>query len=180
MTILVRKAGPADRPAVLALLDGARGLGLSPAERAAQGFVQGSFDEEKLARFETTTGVYLAEDDGSELAGVALTSPAEGADGGPPRLTIETARAAGLTDGVFLYGPVAVDPAHRGQGVVRRLLAGVAEHLAGYEAGVLFVERANEKSLAVHTHLGMTLLGDYTVAGRAYAVFSFDPASFRS
>ncbi|QRP43208.1 GNAT family N-acetyltransferase [Amycolatopsis sp. FDAARGOS 1241] len=179
MTILVRKAGSTDRATVLALLDGARGLGLSPAERAAQGFVQGSFDEEKLARFENTTGVYLAEDDG-EPAGVALTSPADDADGGPPRLTIETARAAGLTEGVFLYGPVVVAPAHRGQGVVRQLLAGVAEHLAEHEAGVLFVERANAKSLAVHTHLGMTYVGDFSVTGRDYAVFSFAPASFRA
>ncbi|WP_432853727.1 N-acetyltransferase family protein [Amycolatopsis sp. CA-161197] len=179
MTILVRKSGPADRPAILALLDGARGLDLSPEERAAQGFVQGSFDAGKLVLFETTTGVFLAEDDG-EPAGVALTSPAESAGGGPPGRTVEVARAAGLTEGVFLYGPVTVAPAHRGQGVVRLLLAAVAEHLAGYRAGVLFVERANEKSLAVHTHLGMKHVGDFTHADREYAVFSFTPAQFRA
>ncbi|MET7994627.1 GNAT family N-acetyltransferase [Amycolatopsis sp. NPDC005232] len=179
MTILVRKSGPADRPAVLALLDGARGLDLPPEARAAQGFVQGSFDEEKLSGFDTTTGVYLAEDDG-EPAGVALTSPAGSAGDGPPGRTVEVARAAGLTEGVFLYGPVTVAPAHRGQGVVRLLLAAVAEHLADHTAGVLFVERANEKSLAVHTHLGMKHVGDFTHAGREYAVFSFTPAQFRA
>ncbi|MEU4667671.1 GNAT family N-acetyltransferase [Amycolatopsis sp. NPDC023774] len=179
MTILVRKSGPADRPAILALLDGARGLDLPPAERAAQGFVQGSFDADKLALFETTTGVYLATDDG-EPAGVALTSPAESAGAGPPGCTVEVARAAGLTEGVFLYGPVTVAPAHRGRGVVRLLLAAVAEHLADHTAGVLFVERANEKSLAVHTHLGMNHVGDFTYAGREYAVFSFIPEQFRA
>ncbi|WP_326834688.1 GNAT family N-acetyltransferase [Amycolatopsis rhabdoformis] len=142
--------------------------------------MQGSFDEKKLAAFETSTGVYLAEA-GGEAAGVALTSPAESAvaaAGGPPGRTVEVARAAGLTEGVFLYGPVAVAPTHRGQGVVRLLLAAVAEHLADHSAGVLFVERANEKSLAVHTHLGMTHLGDFTHADREYAVFSFSPKQF--
>ncbi|MGW4487313.1 N-acetyltransferase family protein [Amycolatopsis sp. NPDC004368] len=179
MTISVRRSGPADRPAVLALLNGARGLDLSPAERAAQGFVQGSFTEERLGAFDTTTGIYLAEADG-DAAGVALTSPSGSGFGGPPGRTVEVARAAGLTDGVFLYGPVTVAPSHRGQGVVRLLLAAVAEHLADHTAGVLFVERANEKSLAVHTHLGMTHIGDFTHAEREYAVFSFSPKQFLS
>ncbi|MGP4014689.1 GNAT family N-acetyltransferase [Saccharopolyspora sp. 5N708] len=178
MTMSVRTAGPADHRRIMELLDSARGLELSPEERAKRGFVQGSFDERKLAALEATTGVYVAENDG-ELAGFAITSPADDHDGGPPRLTVDAARAAGLTSDFFLYGPVVVDPRHSGKGVLRLLLAAVDANLADrYAHAVLFVEHTNEKSMSVHRHLGMTELTEFTNNGRNYAVFTFPTGTY--
>lgn len=73
MTITVRRSGPDDRPAILALMRAARGEGLSPAERAERGFVQGAMDDQVLTRFQEGTGVFVAEEDGA-LAGFAMTS----------------------------------------------------------------------------------------------------------
>ncbi|MFE6049158.1 GNAT family N-acetyltransferase [Kitasatospora sp. NPDC056446] len=181
MTLSIRRAVSADRAGVLALIDGARGDGLPAAERAKQGFVQGRFDEEKLASMEADTGIYLAEEDG-RLAGAALTSAASSVvDGGPPRLTVDAALRAGLAPGRFyLYGPVVVDPPFRGRGVVRSLLRAVDADLGGrFEHGVLFVEQANHKSLAVHRHLGMRELAEFAVADRRYTVFGFASGTFR-
>ena len=61
--------------------------------------------------------------------------------------------------------------------LLRMLLATIGRELADrFDQGVLFVERANEKSLAVHRHLGMTATGEFSFAGRRYVVLSFDPA----
>lgn len=93
MAISTRKAVLADRARVLALIDSARGDGLSALERAEQGFVQGHFDEHKLASIEATTGIYVAEEDG-QIAGAALTSATSVIDEGPPRLTVDAALRA--------------------------------------------------------------------------------------
>ncbi|MEE1784618.1 GNAT family N-acetyltransferase [Streptomyces sp. SP17BM10] len=180
MTLSTRKATAADRATVLALIDAARGDGLSPQERAERGFVQGRFDEDKLAATEATTGVYVAEEDG-RIAGAALTAPASPAlDEGPPRRTWEAALHAGLAqDRFYLYGPVVVDPDFRGRGVVRSLLRAVDANLRDrFDHGVLFVEKSNHKSLAVHRHLGMREAAEFTVGERAYAVFVFASGTF--
>ncbi|NKS78063.1 hypothetical protein GS539_19865 [Rhodococcus hoagii] len=46
MTITVRRSGPQDREAILALMAASRGDGLSAEERAERGFVQGRMDED--------------------------------------------------------------------------------------------------------------------------------------
>jgi ribosomal protein S18 acetylase RimI-like enzyme len=180
MVMLTRKAVIADRTEVLALIDGARGEGLSAAERAEQGFVQGRFDEHKLAAMEATTGIYVVEEDG-RIAGAALTAAASSLlDEGPPRLTMEAAVRAGLpADRSYLYGPVVVAPSFRGRGVVRSLLRAVDAHLSDrFDHGVLFVEQSNHKSLAVHRRLGMREVAEFAVADRNYTVFSFASGTF--
>jgi ribosomal protein S18 acetylase RimI-like enzyme len=180
VTLSTRKALAADRARVLALIDGARGAGLSAAERAEQGFVQGRFDDDKLALMEAGTGIYVVEQDG-QIAGAALTAAASSElDEGPPRLTREAAVRAGLaSDRFYLYGPVVVDPSFRGRGVVRRLLQAVDADLGElFDHGVLFVEQSNHKSLAVHRHLGMREVAEFAMADRRYTVFSFASGAF--
>jgi GNAT superfamily N-acetyltransferase len=179
MGFSVAKATYQDMPAIAALLRAARGDGLSDQERAERGFIQGQLSDRILRRFQQGTGIFVAvhddEQNGAELAGAALTAdPALLADAeGPVAGMIATARTAGLTD-FALYGPVAVDPRYQGRGVLRMLIDGVRKSLsAGYSDAVLFVELANEKSLAVHRHLGMRELGGFTAAGRDYLTFSF-------
>ncbi|EWM10898.1 GNAT family N-acetyltransferase [Kutzneria sp. 744] len=179
MGFAVRKATYQDMPAIAALLAQARGDGLDPAERAARGFIQGHLSDRILLNFIDGTGVFVAvhtdEHGERKVAGAALTSdPAALAGGdGPPARTIATATTSGLTDFV-LYGPVAVDPRFQGRGVVRLLIDAVQKSLSpDYSEAVLFVETANEKSLAVHRHLGMREVGAFEVGGRDYVVFAF-------
>jgi predicted GNAT superfamily acetyltransferase len=178
VTMSVRLAGPADRSAVLSLIQSAHEDAVTERVRDEQGFVQGHFDEEMLAKFENGTGIFLAEDRG-ELAGVALTS--DGSDAarydGPPRLTIDA--VATTTSPVLLYGPVVVAPRFRGRGVLRQLLAEIGRRLGeAYPRAALFVEQVNRRSMIVHRGLGMREHAEFTVDGREYTVFVFEPRMF--
>lgn len=179
MTFRIRLSGPADRAAILELLASARGDGLSEAEKAEQGFVQGNMDEALLARFQAGTGVFVAEED-SEPAGVAVTSEPGAVNGGPPKRAADVALdALGAPTRLFLYGPAAVDRRFQGRGVLTMLLVELSRRLSGrFEQGIAFVETANIKSLAVHRHYGMSELGRFEHRQREYVVFNFAPTAF--
>ncbi|MFM1724357.1 MULTISPECIES: N-acetyltransferase family protein [Rhodococcus] len=176
MTITVRRSGPRDREAILALMKASRGDGLSAAERAERGFVQGNMDEDVLTRFEEGTGVFVAEEGGA-LAGFAMTSEPGAMSSGPPRLAVD---AVGEGAGrLFLYGPAAVDPRYQGRGVLTMLLTALSRELRDrFALGVAFVEAANAKSLAVHRHYGMTEAATFVFDSRDYCVFTFAPDEF--
>lgn len=179
MTIAVRRSGPADRTAILALMAEARGDGLSAGEKAERGFVQGTMNEELLAQFQEGTGVFVAEQDGV-LSGFAMTSQPGVTTGGPAKLAADAARECfGAPARLFLYGPAAVDRRFQGRGVLTLLLRTLSGELGDrFDRGVAFVEAANEKSLAVHRHYGMAETTRFCYEGRDYRVFTFDPAEF--
>jgi GNAT superfamily N-acetyltransferase len=184
VTVTVRRATPADRAMVLALITAAHEDQLPEQVRAGQGFLQGRWDQAKLAALEDGPGIFLAEEDG-ELAGVAVTSHVGEADldEGPPRLTIQaaasSAAAAGSTGPILLYGPVVVAPRFRGQGLVRLLLAEIGRQLGGrFPSAALFVEQTNHTSMAVHRRLGMQEHAEFTYVGRSYTVFVFQPGTY--
>jgi RimJ/RimL family protein N-acetyltransferase len=80
---------------------------------------------------------------------------------------------------LFLYGPVAVDARFQGRGVLTRLLTALSSALKDdFDLAVAFVETANERSLAVHRHYGMTEAAHFAVGGRTYVAFTFAPAAF--
>lgn len=179
MTITVRRSDSQDSSAIMALMDRSRGDALSPAQRAEQGFVQGAMSAEMLTRFQQGTGVYIAEEDG-HLAGFAMTSVADTAPGGPPRLAVDAAKhTVGEQQRLCLYGPAAVDPAFQGRGVLTELLTALSRDLSDqFDLGVALIEDANKKSLAVHSHYGMTEIPGFQYQDRDYHVLVFPLESF--
>lgn len=174
----MRRSGPQDREAILALMAASRGDGLSVQERAERGFVQGRMDADVLTRFQEGTGVFIAEETG-RLAGFAMTSEPGAVASGPPRLALDALSGAQAPGRLFLYGPAAVDPGFQGRGVLTMLLTALSRELRDrFDLGVAFVEAANAKSLAVHRHYGMTAAATFVFDGRDYFVFTFDPAEF--
>jgi len=160
-------------------MDEARGEHLNKEERAQQGFVQGQMDESSLARIQAGPGVFVVRD-GPILAGFAMTSTASLTGSG---LAVETAKAAAKAvpelplDNVFLYGPVVVDRRYQGQGLLTRLLVHVCIELqAKFALGALFIDRANQKSLAIHRHYPMDERASFEFKQRSYVVFTFLPA----
>jgi hypothetical protein len=177
MTIQVHRSAPADRPAILNLMEQARGEGLSDEERARRGFVQGVMDEAALVRFESGTGIFIAVE-GGRLAGFAMTAHPTTVQNGPPLLAIQSAQAAVGDKRLFMYGPAAVDPSFQGRGVLTSLLGALSATLRDdFDLGVAFVEGANHKSLDVHRHYGMTEVPGFSFEERDYHVFTFDPAA---
>lgn len=180
MPIRLDRSYADDRPAILALMDEARGRDLSDAERAQQGFVQGRMDESSLTRLQAGTGVFVARD-GATLVGFAMTSAAHSAKND---LAVEMLRIAAQAESevqpekTFLYGPVAVDRRYQGQGLLTRLLIHVCTELrTQFKLGVLFIDRANHKSLTIHREYLMDERSGFEFKGRSYVVFTFSPAA---
>lgn len=174
MTITFRLASPSDRTGVLAVLAASRGEGLSPKERAEQGFVQGVFTEETLARVEAGPGVVVGVDASGTVVAVAMTMTQTPAGGPPASLGLYLRRHHGDKRWA-MYGPVAVAPSHRGRGLMRPLLTEVSRALDGYDLAAGFIDADNAKSLAVHRALGMAVDGEFTVNARRFAVVTFRP-----
>lgn len=174
MTITFRISSPSDRAGVLAVLAASRGEGLSPQERAEQGFVQGAFTEETLARVEAGPGVVIGVDAAGAVVAVAMTMTQTLA-GGPPASLALYMRRHHDDKRWAMYGPVAVAPSHRGRGLMRPLLTEVSRRLAGYELAAGFIDADNAKSMAVHEALGMTVDGEFTVNARRFTVVTFRP-----
>jgi GNAT superfamily N-acetyltransferase len=157
-------------------MEQARGQGLSDEQRAKRGFVQGVMDDATLIRVESGTGVFVAVEDG-RLAGFAMTARPGMVQSGPPLLAVQAAQAAAGNCRLFMYGPAAVDPHFQGRGVLTSLLKTLCAVLRDdFDLGIAFVEDANQKSLAVHRHYGMTEVPGFTFEKRKYHVFTFHPA----
>lgn len=179
MSIIIDRSSAEDRTAILALMDKAHGKHLTDEERAQQGFIQGQMDEPTLARIQLGTGVFVVRD-GSTLAGFAMTSTARiAAKNGLVVEMVKTVTQAvpeWQLDKIFLYGPVAVDRRYQGQGLLTRLLIYVCTAFREqFALGALFVDNANQKSLAIHRHYPMDERANFEFKNRSYVIFTFSP-----
>lgn len=75
----------------------------------------------------------------------------------------------------FIYGPVCIDRAYRGRGLLRHLYHGLQRELAGkYDVGSAFVAEDNLHSLRAHVDgLGMSEVGRFVHGGRSYQILAF-------
>jgi hypothetical protein len=76
----------------------------------------------------------------------------------------------------FVYGPVCIDRAERGHGVLRSLFGALRREVAGsFEAGVCFVAAGNARSLAAHEQgLQMQRVAEFEFQQRRYCILAFE------
>ena len=110
--------------------------------------------------------------DGSKLLGALLTSEKAQASAAP---VVAMLRAWPGTADAYVYGPVCVDKAARGHGVLEKLFAYVAARLPGREA-ILFIKANNTRSLQAHARLGMRQVANFELGGEAFIVLSGENA----
>ena len=106
--------------------------------------------------------------DAGDLLGVLLTSEKSRALT-PPVVAMLAAWPGGAD--AYVYGPVCVDPAARGRGVIEALYAEVVARQPGREA-ILFIKADNERSLRAHARLGMVQVASFALGADVFAVFS--------
>jgi hypothetical protein len=106
--------------------------------------------------------------EGPKLAGALLTS--ERAQASAPPVVAMLKAWPGSTD-AFVYGPVCVDQAARGLGVLEAMYAHATALLPGREA-VLFINASNTRSLKAHARLGMLQVANFTLGEQAFIVLS--------
>ena len=75
----------------------------------------------------------------------------------------------------YVYGPVCVDRAVRGQGVFESLFHECLAQLAGrFEVGVLFISTENQRSIEAHRRkLGMRWVGEFEFEAKVFHVLAF-------
>ena len=106
--------------------------------------------------------------DGPKLAGVLFTS--EKAQASAPPVVAMLKAWPGSAD-AYVYGPVCVDQAARGLGVLEAMYAHALACLPGREA-VLFINAGNTRSLKAHARLGMVQVANFTLGEQAFIVLS--------
>jgi len=178
--IEIRTAQPPDAPAVAALASQHTYQHLAEDARSG-GFLTGAFTGPAVAAMLASVPGQVAYDHG-ELVGFVVNShlPKERY---PPLVqeiivllpTLFYRQRALAEYRWFFYGPVLVQPAHRGRGLLRRLFQASQRALAGrFDLGIAFIAQANAVSLQVHTQsLGLDVVGEVQFQGATYALLVF-------
>lgn len=180
LPMVYRRATDQDLPAIVALQDANLLDNLSPEQRR-QGFLSARFSAEQFARIERDVALIVAMD-GGRLAGYMCASSLAFNREVPllaamidtfPRTSF-LGRPLG-SQRCVIYGPVCVDHACRGRGLLRGMYDALRREIAGeYDAGVLFIARDNPHSLAAHAEgLGMHLVGEFSFGQRDYRTLAF-------
>ena len=175
-----RPISSADLPAVLALQEANLFANLTQAQRQ-EGFLSAAFTEHHFRQMAREVAVLIADDGGDICAYLCASSVAFNRQF--PLLaamiaTFDGVRFLGRTlasQRTFIYGPVCVARSHRRRGLLRGLYDALRRELAGgYDAGVGFVAKDNERSLAAHSDgLGMTIAGDFAFGDKQYWTLAF-------
>jgi hypothetical protein len=178
--MIFRRLVPRDLPCLLELQE-ANLLGNLPTEQQKDGFLSARFAAEQFAQMNREAAVVVAEDHGRILgyacsAGVNFSRQFPILDAMIATFGWLTYLGTTLIDArVCIYGPVCVDRAWRGRGVLRGVVARMKEELAGqFDVAAAFISKANSRSLAAHVDgLGMTVLGDYAFGAGRYWIVAF-------
>jgi hypothetical protein len=104
------------------------------------------------------------------VAGVLLADAAEHAASSPIIRAMLAAYPGGPD--AYVYGPICVDEAERGQGIAQAMFAERGRHLPGRE-GILFIRRDNPASLSAHAKMGMREVAAFAFNGRDHAILAY-------
>lgn len=162
MNLSTRLATPADVPAISALL--------TSNSAANGGALYGDWSLPMVSAWVARPVAIVVAMDGDTLAGVLFTDDPATASAPP---VVEALKVWPAQPDAYIYGPVCVSRAYRGQGVFERLLDRLALTLPGRE-GVLFIGRDNTRSLRAHERLGMRERAGFVLNGTPYAVLTFE------
>jgi len=182
-----RLAKPQDYSAILRLQSVNFIGNLSPEERK-EGFLSAEFTLGQVAEMSEDLGTTIAAIDDEVVA--FLCAFRNEFDHGSPvvakmldsydRVEFEGQSLSSYKS--YIYGPVCIDRAYRGRGLLRGLYEAQKQELAGrFEIGVAFVSRTNPHSLKAHVAgLEMTEAGDFEVNGNVYVILAFRVPADRS
>jgi L-amino acid N-acyltransferase YncA len=176
----IRPAFAADIQPILSIQTANLYANLTEAQRR-DGFLSAAFTSEHFAQMMREVAVMVADDAGEVCAYLCAGSlafhrqfPLLAAmlDRFPRASFLGRPLTAHHT---FVYGPVCVARSHRGRGLLRGLYDALRRQVAGgYDVGVAFVAKDNQRSLAAHSEaLGMTIAGDFVFNGNAYWILAF-------
>lgn len=176
----IERASPEDYPGILQL-QAANYVGRLSARERGGGFLSAEFTAQQIADMAEQQVIMVARERKQVLGFVCGSGPDFKQQ--PPAV----ARMVREFDHVdyrgrrlssyrwFLYGPVCIDRAQRGRGLLRKLCQALIEEVSGkYEVGVALVDDENVHSLEAHVDgLGMIQAGGFEDGGHRYHILAF-------
>ena len=132
------------------------------------GALYGDWSIGVVTKWITDGALIIVAMDGPKLAGVLFTSEKAQASALP---VVAMLKAWPGSADAYVYGPVCIDQAARGQGVLEALYAHVVARLPDREA-ILFINASNTRSLQAHGRLGMVQVANFTLGGEVFIVLS--------
>jgi GNAT superfamily N-acetyltransferase len=132
------------------------------------GALYGDWSIGVVTKWITDGALIIVAMDGPKLAGVLFTSEKAQASALP---VVAMLKAWPGGADAYVYGPVCIDQAARGQGVLEALYAHVVARLPDREA-ILFINASNTRSLQAHGRLGMVQVANFTLGGEVFIVLS--------
>ncbi len=150
-------------------------------DRRGDGFLSAEFTLSQISAMAQDLGIVVARS-GGRVVGYVCASRVD-LTPRPPILDAMMGSLANvvlhgkrlLEEAMFIYGPVCIDEAFRGQDVLKRMFDRLRSLVAGrFDVGVAFVAADNPRSFAAHTRrLGMEKVGTFDFGGSAYHVVAF-------
>jgi hypothetical protein len=181
---IARWATPADIAGIQALQAANLVTHLSAADRAAYGFVTTPFSPDQIQTLIDQQGVFVVES-ADAIAGYAMAGSWDFFCQWPifevmvARFPLFQFQGQPLTvDQSFQYGPVCIDRALRGQGMLPLLFETVRSGMAArYPIGYTFINQANPRSLAAHSRkLGLEVVDAFEFNGGTFSGLAFATA----
>ncbi len=138
-------------------------------QRDRGGTLSGSLPRARIAEMMRETPVIVARRGGRVVA--FLMTGTRGMSADVPLVGAMFAAYPGAAD-AYVYGPVCVAAAERGQGLAQAMFAELRRLAPGRE-GILFIRRDNSASLRAHHKMGMREVSSFSHDGREFAVLSY-------
>jgi L-amino acid N-acyltransferase YncA len=132
------------------------------------GFPQVWF-ETAIAAMPVIVAVRAAEVREGEVIGYLVSAPFSALEGVP--IVQAMLRAYPGSPGGYLYGPICVAEAARGQGIALAMFSALRAELPGRE-GIAFIRRDNVASLRAHRRMGMLEVANFDFDGAAHVVIA--------
>jgi exonuclease III len=177
MTIMeIRQATINDLEAILKLQEKYHVSNLTEAEKQAKGFVTMRVTAEQFTHLINSGGVFIAIRNG-QLGAYSLISPWDFYRQWPiiqkmeailP--TLKYKNAVLTVENSFQYGPVCIDEAFRGQGILTRLFKAIeVVYQPRFEYAITFINKVNELSIQAHTRkTPLIIIGDFEFNDNKY------------
>jgi len=177
VSFVVRRAKASDYDQIVDLQLRNMGDNLTEEQRR-DGFLSGYFDAEMLAAANENLAVVVCAD-GDRIAGfVCLTTPRftrqnEVATAMMEKLKEETIFGKQFDEwNACLYGPVCIEREYRGVGLFERLYKGLPQFSEQCNLLVCLVAVGNQRSIAAHSKVGMTIVSEFEWSGRKFVIMA--------
>ncbi len=173
----IKQATIEDIEAIMQLQEKYHVSNLTEVEKQTKGFVTMKVTHEQFTHLTSNGGVFIAITKSGQLAAYALTSDWAYYSQWAIIQEMESLLAdfslenvAITTKNSFQYGPVCIDEAFRGQGILEQLFKAIQETYAPkYAFAITFINKQNERSMRAHARqTPLSIVGDFRFNDNEY------------